>query len=502
MGRQQVSANYRGYRTAGIRLSEELLPHLADRPEALDQIVSAIHDFDKAHLVMLVEEKLIAREPGVAMLNALREMEKRGVESTRKESGGGIHSGEQYLIRKLGEDVGGRIHLGRSSGDLDEIGRRMAFRKQLLELFPLLLKFRRTLLRLADEHAETVMPAYTHGQNGQTSTFGHWLSMWASVFARDFDRLRSFYGRVNVSPAGAAIMTGSDFPLNRARTAQLLGFSQAIPHTMDAILSHDLELECGAVLAVFGSDLGRLGDDLMLWASTEFAMIDVPDRFCVTSSIMMQKKNPAAPQEMKALAAESAGAAMLTFMLEKGPTGLPILERRTAERAFWSVFASAKQCLGDVDDLISALIVDKERMRSLAGAFWAQGTDLAGALVREKDLPWRTAHQIVGILIRHCIERRIMPLDVDTKMLDEAAVEYMDKPVGLSPLAIKNALDPAYGVTMRTLFGGPAPASARRELGTFLTTLGNDAEWLKEAESNLAAAAAALEAGIDAIVRP
>ena len=500
MGRRQISAHYRGYRTAGIRLSEELLPHLADRPEALDQIIWAIHDFDKAHLVMLVEEKLIAREPGVAMLLALREMEKRGVEATRQESGGGIHSGEQYLIRQLGEDIGGRIHLGRSSGDLDEIGRRMAFRRNLLDVFSLLLKFRRLLLRLADEHAETVMPAYTHGQNGQTSTYGHWLSMWASVFGRDYDRLRSFYGRVNVSPAGAAIMTGSDFPLNRARTAQLLGFSQAIPHTMDAILSHDLELECGAVLAILGSDLGRMGDDLMLWASTEFAMIDVPDRFCVTSSIMMQKKNPAAPQEMKALAAESAGAAMLTFMLEKGPTGLPILERRTAERAFWSVFSSAKQCLGDAHDLISALIIDKERMRSLAGAFWAQGTDLAGALVREKNLPWRTAHQIVGILIRHCVERKIMPTDVDTKMLDDAAVEYMDEAVGLSTNALENALDPAYGVTMRTLFGGPAPAAARRELGMFMKILENDARWLEDAQSHLATAAATLEASIDTIV--
>ena len=501
MGRQQVSANYRGYRTAGIRLSEELLPHLADRPEALDQIIQPIHDFDKAHLVMLVEEKLIDRDAGIAMLLALREMEKRGVEATRNETGGGIHSGEQYLIRKLGEDVGGRIHLGRSSGDLDEIGRRMAFRRHLLELFPLLLQFRQTLLRLADEHAETVMPAYTHGQNGQTSTFGHWLSMWAMVFARDYDRLRSFYERVNVSPAGAAIMTGSDFPLNRARTAELLGFSRAIPHTMDAILSHDLELECGAVLAILGSDLGRMGDDLMLWASTEFAMIDVPDRYCVTSSIMMQKKNPAAPQEMKALAAESVGAAMLTFVLEKGPTGLPILERRTAERAFWSVFSSAKQCIGDADDLISALIVDKERMRSLAGAFWAQGTDLAGALVREKNLPWRTAHQIVGILIRHCVERRIMPFDVDSAMLDEAAVEYMDKPVGLSAQAIRNALDPVHGVSLRTLFGGPAPSSARRELAGFQKQLESDEEWLRDARSHLANAAKTLEASIDAIVK-
>jgi argininosuccinate lyase len=214
--------------------------------------------------------------------------------------------------------------------------------------------------------------------------------MWAMVFARDYDRLRSFYERVNVSPAGAAIMTGSDFPLDRARTAELLGFSRAIPHTMDAILSHDLELECGAVLRDPRVGLGRMGDDLMLWASTEFAMIDVPDRYCVPSSIMMQKKNPAAPQEMKALAAESLGAAMLTFMLEKGPTGLPILERRTAERAFWSVFSHRRSSASATPTIsYQHLFVDKERMRSLAGAFWAQGTDLGRRIGSRKNLPWR-----------------------------------------------------------------------------------------------------------------
>ena len=500
MPRQQPAATYRGYRTAGIRLSEELLPHLADRPESLDEIMWSIHAFDKAHLVMLAEEKLIRVEAAAAMLRALREMEKQGVDATRKEVGGGIHSGEQYLIRKLGEDVGGRIHLGRSSGDLDEVARRMTFRKHLLELLPALLVIRRTLLRLAGEHADTVMPAYTHGQNGQTSTFGHWLSMWALVFARDFDRFRAFYDRINVSPAGAAIMTGSDFPLNRHRTAELLAFSSPIPHTMDAILSHDLELECGATLAILGSDLGRLGDDLMLWSSSEFGMIDVPDRFCVTSSIMMQKKNPAAPQEMKATAVHAVGTAMLNFMLEKGATGLPILERRTAERQFWQVFAEAKQAIKDANELISALIVDKPRMRELAAAFWAQGTDLAGALVREKDLPWRTAHQIVGILIRHCAERKLPPKKVDAKMLDEAAIEYMGKPLEVSQAVIDKALDPAQGVALRTLFGGPAPGSARRELPKFVERLNEDAKWLERVQSDLANAGRTLESSIDAII--
>ncbi len=501
MGRKQDSRKYRGFRTAGIRLSEELLPHLVShRTERLGDILWAVHEFDKAHIVMLTEEDLIPRADGVAMLRALRVMEAKGMEKTRHEVQGGLHSGEQYLIRALGEEAGGRMHLGRSSGDLDEVGRRMAVRKHLLDLLASLNAFRRTLLRRADEHAETVMPGYTQGQHAQPTTLGHWLSMWALAMERNFDRLRSLYGRVNLSPAGAAIMTGSDFTLNRKRLAELLGFADALPHTMDAILSHDLEMEAASTLAILGTDMARLGMDLMQFTSSEFDMIDVPDRFCGTSSIMMQKKNPYAPQEMKALAAEAVGGAMTAFFVEKDASGTAILERRRTERAFWAVFPMAVRRLKDANDIIAAVAVKKRRMTWLAAAFWGQAADLAGALVRERGLPWRSAHQIVGILVRYGHERGFMPHDTTPELLDEAAVEYMDKKLRLPRAVITAALDPAQCVRRRTLFGGPSAKAARRELKLFLKTLSRDEIFLKSAVAGVENGRAGLEKAIDALV--
>jgi len=503
MGRKQPHQSYRGYRNAGIRLSEEPLPHLySGRSERIPEMLWSVHEFDKAHLVMLVEEKLIPVADGRAMLAALRQMEADGVEKSRMEAQGALHSGEQYLIRKLTEEVGGRMHLGRSSGDLDEVGRRMAIRKALLSLAPYINKFRATLLRCAEAHDATVMPGYTHGQNGQVTTYGHWLSMWACVLGRDFDRLKEAYARVNQCPAGAAIMTGTDFPINRQRTAELLGFDGSIPHTMDAIFSHDTEMEIATFLAILASDLGRMADDLMLWSSAEFRMIDVPDRFCGTSSIMMQKKNPIAPQEMKSLAASTVGSAMMAFMVEKGASGLPIFERRATERSFWTHFPATEIRLRDIDELVGALIVDADRMKDLAGRFWAQGTDLGGALVREKGLPWRTAHQIIGILVRLSIERKIAPLDVTTALVDEAAVEYMDAPVGLSEAALRSALDPTACVDRRALFGGPAPEAARRERQGFLAKLAQDDAWLEQRKAAVARGARLLESAIDAQLAP
>ena len=344
MVRQQIHTEYRGFRTAGIRLLEEPLENLKvhDSQKAA-RILYAVHMFDKAHLVMLTEEKLIPFEDGAAMLRALREMEAEGVEKVRLEVQGGKHSGEQYLIRRLGEEVGGRIHLGRSSGDLGEVSIRIVQRDQILAVLRKVNEFREVLLKTAKQHFHTVMPGYTHGQHAQPLTYGQQFLAWVSVLERDFQRLAKLFDRVNESPAGAAIMTGSDFPINRHRTAELLGFDRPIKNTLDAILSHDVLLEHHAALAILHANLTRWAEDLMLWGTNEFDLIDIPDRFCGTSSIMMQKKNPYSTQEIKGAGAEAVGALVTALFVEKNPTGTPILDRQYSHQALLSVLPTPPQ---------------------------------------------------------------------------------------------------------------------------------------------------------------
>jgi argininosuccinate lyase len=497
--RRQVSAEYKGYRTAGIRLTEEPMS-LGERGGAtFAEMADAVHWFDKAHLVMLVEQGLIDRSAAALMLSALRELEPDRVLSTRLDSGGGTHSGENYLIRKLGEQIGGQLHLGRSSGDLAEVGLRATMRNHLLRTLAGLVSFRHAILPLAAEHRATVMPGYTHGQQAQPTTYGHWLAMWAQVMARDFQRLSQLYERVNLSPAGAAILTGTDFPLDRHRTAQLLGFTAPLPNTLDAIHSHDLQLEYVSTLAVHACNMGRLADDVLLWASSEFGFVQVPDRYCSTSSIMMQKRNPQAPQATKAIAAMATGAVTIACMGFKGSTGLPIHERGYIEGQLWSVSDEVARSLGWWTDLLPALGVNAARMAEMAGAHWAQATDLAGTLVRERDIGWRTAHQIVGILCRLAEERGLSPADATPELLDEAAVEYMGEPVGLSQPAITTALDAAQFPARRTLYGGPAPAALERELADLRPQLTIDESRLASRRSSLEDAVARLDKAIESI---
>src|SRR5438128_4142284 len=452
---KQPSPEYRGFRTAGIRLSEEMLPQLQKLAAGRSRpMLEALHAFDKAHAVMLVEQ------------------------------------------------VGERLHLGRSSGDLSSVGINVVQRERVLRILDAVNRLRGVLLDLARRHTDTILPGYSFGQHAQPMTLAHlWLS-WAANLARDFDRLHGVYRRVNVSPAGAAIMVGSDFPLNRRRTAELLGFDAIHENMADAILelNADDSLDVPMAVALLYHTLAKWADDLILWSTSEFAFVDIPDRFCNTSSIMMQKKNVIGPAEVKGASAEALGCVVTSYHALKGPTGLPITERYYALEALWRV---CDNCARDLDwfcELLPALVIRKEQMRERAWRHWATATDLAGALVRERDLPWRTSHQIVGILIRLCEDRGLGPDGVTPALLDEAAQAYHGKPAGLDAAQIKAALDPGRFIASRTMQGGPAPAESLRQADLFDQGLAADEATVAAIHARLGEAARKLEGAIDELL--
>ena len=500
---QQPSSEYRGFRTAGIRLREEMLPQLTRMTAGrITPMLHVIHAFDKAHAVMLVERGLLSREHGAAILRALGEMEREGVTAARVRVGGGTHSGEQYLIRALGEDVGGRLHLARSTGDLTSVAINVYQREKLLAVMDAVNRLRRVLLDLARAHTQTVIPGYTFGQHAQPMTFAHLLLSWVATLARDFERLHAAYRRVNQSPAGGVIMVGSDFPIDRARTAELLGFDGIHENAADAILelTPDDTLDVASVLALLYHSLSRWADDLILWSTSEFHFLDIPDRFCNTSSIMMQKKNVVGPAEIKGAAAEALGTVVTSFHALKGSTGLPVTERYYALEQLWRVADNCVRDLGWFCELLPEVGVRRDWLRDQAWQHWGTATDVAGALVRERNLPWRTAHQIVGILVRLCEERGLGPAAITPALLDEAAIAYHGRPAGLSDASIKAALDPVRFVEARDLRGGPASKETRRQADVFDAALATDERTVTDVRARLASAAGKLEAAVDGII--
>ena len=493
------------YRQAGIRLKEEMDSTLAAAfdpgPwESIRHGIKPYHMFDKAHCVMLVEKALIPRDCGKKILAGLREMEREGFMEARRATGGSKHSGEVWLTQRLGEEIAGWIHVGRSSGDLGAVADAIAGREGVLQVWDRVLKLRATLLDISDDHLETVLPGYSHLQHAQPITLAFYLHSWEEALRRDTERLSALYDRLNRSAAGAGIMSGSDFPLDRERVARLLGFDHVLANCHDAIFHQDALAEAACVLTILMSNIGRIGDDLHLWASNEFAMVDIADRYCVSSSIMPQKKNPWSTQYARGQYARVMGRAMSIFGLIKTLQD-QIESHYMIAWELWEAIGHTVPALEVIDGTLRSMKVDAKLMRERAGRYWATASDISSALVRECGLPWRTAHKVVAILVRLAYERGLSPREVSVELLDEAAIAYMGKAVRIDPKAFARALDPLEFVKARTLKGGPAPVAVAGELRNSRERLNQDRERRDRAEGRLNEAAVALEQAIDAIAK-
>lgn len=479
--------SYPGYRRVGIRLTEPVDPVLAQAREAVQRYPTfgrGLQQFDKAHLVMLAEQGIIPGEGARACLLALREMDAEGVEKVRAEVKGGVHGGEVYLVRRLGMEVGGLIHAGRSTWDLTRVSHRFALRERLLEVMDALNTYRRTLLSKAAEHVQTVMPYYTHGQQGQPTTFAHHLHAFVCAAERDYDRLESAYQRMNISPAGAAAGTASPFSTNRERVAEFLGFDSVSTNTRDSSYNYDHLWEMGATLSFLASGLGFLADEIILWMGNEFGLVQLADQYCVTSSIMTHKRNPTAAEEVQAVRTRIAG---------RVPTSYTAVELVDGAE---QVVTALRLCSG----MVETLKVDRGPMLSRTANSWAQSADLTAALVREKGLPWRMAHQIVGIMVRLAEEQGIEPQDATPALLDRAAVLFLGKPVSLSKENMAQAMDPKACLQARQVTGSPGPREMRRQLAASRRLLARHEERLQGRRQQLEEAARRLEQAIDAIV--
>jgi argininosuccinate lyase len=492
------------YRQAGIRLKEDVDPTLAEHfdpgPwETIKAGVPGFHMFDKAHCVMLTEEKLIPRAPAQKILLGLRQMEKEGMLEARRSVSGSKHSGELWLTKRYGEEVAGWLHVGRSSGDLGAVSDCIAGREAVLRILGRVLTLRSTLLELAAPHLETVLPGYSHLQHAQPLTLAFYYHSWDEALRRDCERLLAAYGRMNRSPAGAAIMTGSDFPLNRERVAALLGFDEVLTNNHDAIFHQDALAEAASAITILMSNVARIADDIHLWASNEFAMVDVADRYCVSSSIMPQKKNPWSTQYARGQYARVLGRTTSIFGLIKTLQD-QIEPHYMIGWELAELVDHADPAIEVMDGTLRSMGINKALMAERAGMYWATASDLASALVRERELPWRTAHKIVAILVRLATERGIAPKAVTPALLDEASNAYIQKPLKLPAESLRRALDPLEFVKARTLVGGPAPATLAKELERAAKRLAADQEAHASARKRLDDAAAKLEGAIDAIV--
>lgn len=482
------------YRRSGARLTEPQDKSVVNLSggETPPDLHEGFHAFDKAHAVMLAEQGFMPADVACQILDAFREMEAAGVVDVRTDSGHSAHAGEAYLIDELGEDVGGHIHLARSSHDLAATAVRIAMRERLLDLMEASLDLMEAYATKAEEYLDAMVPTYTGIQHAQVATVGFCLMGFERSIERDFERLLELYERTNTSPAGTAVGTTSDFPVDRHRVADLLGFDGVLDNAEDVDKSFDLALEAGTSLATQMADLGRAADTLLMWYSPEFSLVDMPDRFCGTSSIMPQKKNPHTIQSVQRDTNGVIGEVMDLFVGAKnigGGAGVPLgaFETTTNSVKTWAA-------------LVEALTFDEEMGEQRVYLDWALATDLAGALVREADVPWRTAHQIVSILVRRMVNESVDVTEITADHVEDVACDYLGEPLGINDDTVTEALDARQAVEARAdVPGSPAPEQVDDQIAATREFVSASREEVAECRNSLAAADQRLEHAVDAL---
>jgi len=362
---------------------------------------------NEAHILALVSAKIIDKRDAKKILKALREYERQ---IKHRENVEDVHVLiEEFVTKKTGAEIGGWMHLGKSRNDQVVTAIRITLREEILEMASLLVSFENTLLSLARKHLDTVFPGYTHLQPAQPITFAHYLEALTDAFLRDSLRIDQTYQRVNKSPMGAAAIAGTSFNLNRDFVAQLLGFEGLVENSLDAVGTRDFAVETLGVCSIIALDISRVAQDLIFYSSNDVNLIEIPDEFTSTSSIMPQKKNPDPLEIMRARCARVLGnyvsAATTVHAL---PSGFN-LDFQEITPLIWSSIDTIKSCLRLLCELIPRIRVNKDianrdSLRLIAA------TEVANVLVRTEKIPFRTAHHVVGRVVKTMLARDMREL--------------------------------------------------------------------------------------------
>jgi argininosuccinate lyase len=312
-----------------------------------------------------------------------------------------VHLNIEKRLTALVGDAGKRLHTGRSRNDQVATDIRLWLRDAIDDIHDLLGGFQSALIDLADAHAQTPLPGFTHLQVAQPVTFGHHLLAYVEMLERDRERFIDCRKRVNRLPLGAAALAGTTFPIDRERVARDLGFDSVCLNSLDAVSDRDFAIEFCAASALVMTHISRLSEELILWMSPRVGFIDIADRFCTGSSIMPQKKNPDVPELARGKTGRVTGHLMALLTLMKGQPLAYNKDNQEDKEPLFDTADTLRDTLRIFADMIPGITVKPEAMRAALRQGYATATDLADYLVK-KGLPFRDAHEAVALATRTC----------------------------------------------------------------------------------------------------
>jgi argininosuccinate lyase len=404
-----------------------------------------------AHAEMLAHQKIISQQDYAEI--------QRGMTQIQADISAGkfewlldledVHLNIEKRLTELVGDAGKRLHTGRSRNDQVATDIRLYLRSAIDDIHSLLRDLQIALLQLAEQHADTIMPGFTHMQVAQPVTFGHHMLAYVEMFNRDAERMVDCRKRVNRLPLGAAALAGTTFPIDRQRVAKTLGFDDICHNSLDAVSDRDFAIEFCAASALVMTHISRLSEELVIWMSPRMGFIDIADRFCTGSSIMPQKKNPDVPELARGKTGRVNGHLVALLTLMKAQPLAYNKDNQEDKEPLFDTVDTVTDTLRIFADMAGGISVKPDAMRAAALQGYATATDLADYLVK-KGLPFRDAHEAVAKAVRACEQRTCDLVDLSIAELRE-----------FSPLIdddIFSVLTLEGSVAARNHSGGTAPA--------------------------------------------
>ena len=362
---------------------------------------------------------------------------------------------ESRLTDRIGL-TGKKLHTGRSRNDQVATDIRLFVRDEIDAICALIRAVQKGILDVAEHEAGTIMPGFTHLQTAQPVTFGHHLLAWFEMLERDHSRMLDCRKRVNQCPLGAAALAGTTYPIDRELTASLLGFDKPTENSLDSVSDRDFAIELCAAASLIMTHLSRFSEELVLWTSSQFDFVDLPDRFCTGSSIMPQKKNPDVPELIRGKSGRVTGHLMSLLMLMKGQPLAYNKDNQEDKEPLFDALDTVKDSLKAYADMVPAIKPKKHNMRHAAAKGYATATDLADYLVK-KGMPFRDAHEVVGKSVAFGIRH-----NKDLSELSLAELQQFSSTIDHDVYAV---LSLEGSVNARNHIGGTAPAQVKAAIG-------------------------------------
>ena len=420
----------------------------------------------KAHSAMLRDQKIISDDDASAILEGLDriadEYERDGVpERVELED---IHMTVEHRLGELIGAAAGRLHTARSRNDQVATDFRLWVRSACDEAIDGVRALQRVLVGRAEQHADTIMPGFTHLQVAQPVTLGHHLMAYFEMLRRDASRFADARARMNESPLGSAALAGTGFPLDRHAVADALGFEQPTANSLDSVSDRDFAVDYLSAAAQCSLHLSRLAEELIIWASAPFGFIKLPDEYSTGSSIMPQKRNPDAAELVRGHSGRIVG--LLTGLMVT-MKGLPLAYSKDMQDDKEPVFEARDLLILSLEALAGMMQTVEfvpERMRAAAASGFSTATDLADWLVREADVPFREAHHITGRAVKAAEERGCDLAELPLDVLQSIDARIDDRVYGV--------LSVEASVRSRTSYGGTAPERVREQIAAAKEALG------------------------------